>query len=90
MQPPSAVPDPLTAGAVTNMQYSEREPFNVAAGLYDSLLGGISDVLYRWNIVLCGNSLSLGEKATRMQVISARDKVTSGQSGGALTSIEAR
>jgi hypothetical protein len=62
------------------MQYSEREHSDVAAGLYDSLLGGMSDVLYRWNITFCGNSLRLGKKATCMQVFSTRDKVTSGKS----------
>jgi hypothetical protein len=71
------------------MQYSEREPFNVAAGLYDSLLVCMSEILYRWNIVFSGNALRLGEKATRMRVISARDEVTSGQNGSALT-IEVR
>jgi len=74
MEPISAVPDPSTAGAVTGMQYSEREPFDIAAGLYDPLFEGMSDILYRWNIIFCSNSLSLGEKARCIQIFSARDK----------------
>ena len=79
------MPDLLTAGTVTDMQYSEREPFDVAVGLYDALLGGMSNVLYGRNVIFCGNSLRLGEKAISMQQISASDKVTPGQSRGALT-----
>jgi hypothetical protein len=74
------------------MQYSEREHSDVAAGLYYSLLGCMSDILYRWNIIFCGNSLRLGEKAACVQVFSVRDfklKVTSRQTGSALAGIEA-
>ena len=59
--------DPLSevARLAIDLRYSNREPMviEIEESLHDTLLGGMIDVLYRRDIVFCGDSLSLCEKA---------------------------
>jgi hypothetical protein len=58
--------EPLSevAWLTIDLRYSNRELIDVEVCFHDPLLGGMTDILYRWDIVFGGNSLRLCEKAT--------------------------
>jgi hypothetical protein len=59
--------DPLFEVALltVDLQHPDRKLTNLEVGFRDARFGGVTDVLGRRNVILRGNPLRLGEKATR-------------------------
>ena len=59
--------NPLSPFAILtiNLEYSNRLLTHFKVGLYDPPLSDVKNVVDRWDIFFCNNSLCLGKEATR-------------------------